>query len=71
MSEEELVIEKESRLKEIASIGLGEDFAGCPKEWVEEMITHLDEGYGGIEKYVRSIGVTEGELKGIVEGLGV
>jgi protein-tyrosine phosphatase len=71
MSEEELVIEKESRMKEIASIGLGEDFAGCPKEWVEEMVRHIDRNHGGIGEYVRSIGLKEKELQGIVGGLGL
>ena len=55
-SEEELLPERESRLKEIESIGLTEDFAGCPKDWIERMQQHLDEKYGGVEKYCVSIG---------------
>jgi len=55
-SEEELLPERESRLKEIRSIGLTEDFAGCPKDWIEKMQEHLNDKYGGIEKYCESTG---------------
>ena len=55
-SEEELLPEKESRVKEIKSIGLTEDFAGCPKDWIEKMDEHLREKYGGVEKYCGGIG---------------
>lgn len=66
-----LVEERESRLMEIASIGLGEEFAGCPENWVEEMVKHLDEKYGGIDRYCRSIGFSAGEEKELVDGLSV
>lgn len=59
MSEEELLPERESRLKEIRSIGLTEDFAGCPPDWIEKMEKHLDEKYEGVRKYCRSIGFSE------------
>jgi len=61
MSEEELLPERESRMKEIKSIGLTEDFAGCPADWVEKMDQHLQEKYGGVQKYCRSIGFEEDE----------
>jgi protein-tyrosine phosphatase len=56
VSEEELLPERESRMKEIMSIGLTEDFAGCPKDWIEKMQEHLNEKYEGIEKYCETIG---------------
>jgi protein-tyrosine phosphatase len=55
-SEEELLPEKESRMKEIKSIGLTEDFAGCPKDWIEKMDEHLNDKYGGVENYCEGIG---------------
>jgi len=68
-SEEELLPEKESRMKEIKSIGLTEDFAGCPKDWIEKMDEHLREKYGGVEKYCDVIGFGEAErekLRGLL-----
>jgi protein-tyrosine phosphatase len=59
MSEGELEPERESRLVEIQSIGLTEDFAGCPADWIEKMEGHLNEKYGGVRKYCRSIGYSE------------
>jgi hypothetical protein len=55
LSETELLPEKEGRLKEIKSIGLTEEFANCPGNWIEKMKEHLDEKYGGIRQYCRSI----------------
>ncbi|CZT02583.1 uncharacterized protein RCO7_09425 [Rhynchosporium graminicola] len=59
MSEKELESERTERLKEIASIGLGEEFADCPGDWVEEQEKFLREKYGGLGKYLREIGVSE------------
>jgi protein-tyrosine phosphatase len=56
MSEKELLPERESRLKEIRSIGLTDDFAGCPADWIEKMEGHLREEYGGVEGYCEGIG---------------
>lgn len=69
LSESELFPERESRLVEIRSIGLTEDFAGCPKEWVEEMEKHLEEKYGGVRKYCRGIGFREVEEERLINGL--
>lgn len=60
-SEEELLPEKEIRMKEIKSIGLTEDFARCPKDWIEKMDEYLREKYGGVEKYCDWIGFGEAE----------
>ncbi|KAE9366189.1 tyrosine/serine protein phosphatase-like protein [Stipitochalara longipes BDJ] len=59
MSEGELEPERESRLQEIRSIGLTEDFAGCPADWIEKIEGHLNEKYGGVRGYCRSIGFSE------------
>ncbi len=67
MSEEELLPERESRLKEIRSIGLTEDFAGCPPDWIEKMEKHLDEKYGGVWKYCRSIGFSEEDKESLLK----
>lgn len=59
ISEAELEPERESRLVEIRSIGLTEDFAGCPGDWIDKMEGHLNEKYGGVREYCRSIGFSE------------
>jgi len=61
MSEEELLPERESRLDEIRAIGLSDDFAGCPKDWIERMHEHLQEKYNGVKGYCKTIGFTEEE----------
>jgi hypothetical protein len=59
MSEAELEPERESRLVEIRSIGLTEDFAGCPGDWIEKMEGYLNGNYGGVREYCRSIGFSD------------
>lgn len=63
MSEGELLPERESRMKEIREIGLSEEFAGTPKDWIIKMKEHLDEKFGGVKRYLDSIGVNE-EMQG-------
>ena len=58
-SENELESERESRLKEIRRIGLGDDFAACPAGFVQEIAEHLQKVYGGVDGYLRRIGVDE------------
>ena len=67
LSEPELLPERESRLVEIRSIGLTDDFAGCPKEWVEKMHEHLQEKYGGVGEYCKSIGFAEEEQAELIK----
>ena len=59
MSERELEPEREERLAEIRKVGLDETFAGCPPDFVRTVVNHLDEQYGGVEKYLSGIGVGE------------
>jgi protein-tyrosine phosphatase len=56
-------------MKEIKSIGLTEDFAGCPADWIEKMDEHLREKYGGVEKYCVAIGFGEEEQSKLREVL--
>lgn len=62
ISEAELLPERAERMKEISSIGLTENFAGCPGDWVEKMDEYLNEKYGGVEGYCKSIGMAEEDL---------
>ncbi|PVI03804.1 hypothetical protein DM02DRAFT_611929 [Periconia macrospinosa] len=59
LSERELEAEKPERVREIASIGLSEQFACCPQEVVKSVQTHIETKYGGVEAYLQSTGVTE------------
>jgi protein-tyrosine phosphatase len=67
MSEEELRPEMEARLVEIKSIGLTEDFARCPKDWISEMHRYLREKYGGVREYFKVIGFDEKEQEKLIE----
>lgn len=57
ISERELEPEKAARMAEIASIGLDESFAGCPVDFCQSIVQHLDATYGGVESYLDKIGV--------------
>ncbi|KAL9099969.1 MAG: hypothetical protein Q9163_004595 [Psora crenata] len=56
-SQRELEPEKTERLKEISSIGLGEEFAGCPADFVEKVKEYIEEKHGGIKSYLDGCGV--------------
>jgi protein-tyrosine phosphatase len=71
LSEDGLATEREARLEEIASIGLGEEFAGCPANWVEEIAHHLTNTYGGISEYAKSIGILQSEEDALVKQMSV
>ncbi|KEF63078.1 uncharacterized protein A1O9_01054 [Exophiala aquamarina CBS 119918] len=70
LSEEELEPEKEARMEEIASIGLDESFAGCPPDFCEVVVQHIDTKYGGISSYLRSVGVEDSQQDRIKKFLG-
>ena len=55
-SERELGSEKEARMKEIQSVGLGEAFAGCPEGFVNEMLRHINQNHLKLDTYLRTIG---------------
>ena len=54
-SERELESEREERVKEMNSLGIGEDFAGCDTHFVETISSWLEER-GGIRSWLESIG---------------
>lgn len=58
-------------MKEIKSIGLTEDFAGCPNDWIEKMHEHLVEKYGGVREYCEGIGFKKEEQERLVAVLKV
>lgn len=41
----------------------------CPPEQIENMLAHLEERYGGIASYLRTIGLSDGELAQIKQRL--
>jgi protein-tyrosine phosphatase len=65
LSEQELEPEKAARMEEIASIGLDESFARCPDDFCEIIVQHIDSKYGGIQNYLRSIGIQDSQLETI------
>lgn len=70
LSEKELEPEKEARMEEIASIGLDESFAGCPPDFCEIVVQHIDAKYGGINNYLRGIGIEDSQQDRIKKFLG-
>lgn len=58
-SEKELECERESRMNEIRRVGLGEEFSACPAGFVQEIARHLQDTYGGVNEYLKRIGVDE------------
>jgi Tyrosine phosphatase family len=69
MSEEELQPEMEARLVEMKSIGLTEDFARCPKDWIKEMNGYVEEKYGGVRAYFQVIGFSEEDQQKLIDNL--
>lgn len=59
LSENELLPERESRLAEMREMGFSEDFALTPKDWMPQLVDHLDVKYGGLKGYLHSIGLEE------------
>ena len=70
LSEPELEAEKPERMKEISSIGLSEQFALCPADVVSSVHAHLEDKYGGAERYLLSTGITQGQVESIKRMLG-
>ena len=68
-SEPELVAEVDERMKEIRKLGLSEEYTKCPAGFIGEIKRHLEESYGGVEGYLRYVGVTEEEVERVRGGL--
>lgn len=62
-SERELAPEKAARMEEIASIGLDESFAGCPRDFCLKILEHIDATYGGLPRYLSKIGVESSQCE--------
>lgn len=67
LSEEELLPEKESRMVEIREVGLTDEFAGTPKDWIPKMHEYLVQNYGGTRRYLEEIGIDEETQLRIIE----
>lgn len=67
MSEKELLPQREKMIGEIREIGLSEEFAGCPKDWIYRVKEYIDERYGGIRPYLEHIGVGKDVQARIIE----
>ncbi|EME80419.1 uncharacterized protein MYCFIDRAFT_189955 [Pseudocercospora fijiensis CIRAD86] len=61
---EGLAADREQRLQSVRSIGLSEEFAGCPKDWVEKVSGYIQDE-GGAEEYLQSCGVSSEQLNAI------
>lgn len=69
LSEAGLLPEREEKMVEIREIGLTEEFASAPREWIVKMHEYLGEKYGGTREYLEAIGVDEGMQARITEVL--
>ena len=56
LTDEALIPEREERLLEIHEIGLTDEWADTAKDFVVRVEQHLDERYGGLDKYLDEIG---------------
>lgn len=69
LSEPELLPEQEQRMAEIREVGLTEDFAKAPAEWVDHIHAHIVKRYQGISNYLESIGVDQDKQQSIRRAL--
>lgn len=58
-SEAELISEKSFRIQELRAMGLSEDFADCPRNWVTDVHNHIRQTCGSAHRYLDRIGVDE------------
>lgn len=56
-SEAELRSDKPARLQDIAELGLSEEFAGTPSDFVTQISQHLDNRYDGLLLYLQRVGL--------------
>ncbi|KXT00950.1 hypothetical protein AC578_8184 [Pseudocercospora eumusae] len=64
MSIEGLAADREQRLQSVRSIGLSEEFAGCPQDWVEKVSGYIQDE-GGAEEYLKSCGIPSDQLSSV------
>ncbi|KAL8764424.1 MAG: hypothetical protein Q9184_000129 [Pyrenodesmia sp. 2 TL-2023] len=58
-SEGQLTSERELRLRELKAMGLSDDFADYPPNWVNDVHEHIRKIYGSIHGYLELIGVDQ------------
>lgn len=68
-SERELLPEKESRIREINEMGLSDDFASCPPDFVAEIHDHINSTYGSLQGYFERIGVDKIKQQAIIKNM--
>lgn len=56
LTDEKLRGEAEGRIREIRELGLGDDWARTAPGFVEGVVRHLEDQYGGLEGYLDGIG---------------
>lgn len=61
LTDEKLRSEQEGRLREIREMGLGDDWAKTAPGFVEGVVRHLEDRYGGVEAYMDGIGFGDEE----------
>ena len=64
-SEAELRSDKEARMREINELGLSEEFAGTPSDFVSQISRHVEDRYEGLVPYLQCIGLTSEEQEHI------
>ena len=69
MSEKELLPQREKMLGEIHEIGLSDEFAGCPQDWIYRVYEHINGKYGGVRHYLEHIGIRKATQQKIIEVL--
>jgi protein-tyrosine phosphatase len=69
ISEEKLLPERAERIEEIEQMGMSEDFAGCPPDFIESMLSYVESQYGSVEKYLTTIGVDIETQQKVIEAL--
>lgn len=67
LSDEKLVEERGDRLAEIREMGLSDEFGRTVTGFVKGVKGHLEEKYGGLEKYLDLHGFGEGERANVRE----
>ncbi|KAL8944668.1 MAG: hypothetical protein Q9211_000512 [Gyalolechia sp. 1 TL-2023] len=58
-SEGELVSERGLRIQELKAMGLSDDFAHCPPNWVMDVYGHIEQTHGSVQAYLDWIRVDE------------
>lgn len=70
LTQQELLVEKDSRLAEIEEIGLTPEWGDCAADFIEKIQMHIQRKYGGVNEYLDSIGFRELDRQRLVEALG-